>query len=242
MQELPPLGVDKDMPILRKNRLSTGIKELDIILEGGYQNPSNMIIMGPTGMEKNAFAFHYLGDGLKSKKDAVLVVLIDGAPQSLKDKSSSIGIELTDENIFFIDCYSSTLGMPVPDATKQLIYVPGPSALEDMSVAIKEVINRTAGRKLRVVFYSLSSLMLYNPKESLVKFLQVVGGRLKNAEATTLFLVEEGVHDKQFLGMVEHGMDDKLTIHDKGGSFELELQALGISLPIKLGPNGISIV
>ena len=242
MQELPPLGVDKDMPILRKNRLSTGIRELDIILEGGYQNPANIILMGPSGMEKNAVAFHFLAEGLKSKKDAVLAFSIDSAPQAMKDKASSIGLELNDENLFFIDCYSSTLGMPIPEGSKQLIYVPGPSALEDMSVAIKEVINRTAGKKLRVVFYSLSSMMLYNPKESLVKFLQVVGGRLKNAEATTLLLVEEGVHDKQFLGMVEHGMDDKMTIHDKGGSFELELQSLGVSIPIKLGPNGISIV
>lgn len=240
--ELPPLGVDKDNPLLKKSRMSTGIKELDMVLEGGYQNPSNITLVGPSGMEKNALAFHFLAEGLKTKKDAVLIISVDGSPQSVKDKASSIGIDLNGENLFFIDCYSSTLGMPTPEGNKQLVYVPGPSALEDLSYAVKEIINRTAGRKLRVIFYSLSSLMLYTPKESLVKFLQVVGGRLKNAEATTLLLVEEGVHDKQFLGMVEHGMDDKMFVHDKGGSFELEVQSLGFSIPIKLGPNGISIV
>ncbi len=47
------LGVVEKLPILKKTRAPTGIADLDIIMEGGYQNPGNIMFVGPTGLEKN---------------------------------------------------------------------------------------------------------------------------------------------------------------------------------------------
>ncbi len=237
--DLPPLGVDENMPIIKKNRLSTGIKDLDIILEGGYLNPGNILLLGPSCTEKTTLAYHFTAIGLKSKNEHVLFLTSDTTPTNIKEKASSLDLDLNGD-LSFIDCYSSTIGSPSkePNVTS----VPGPQSLEDMSFAISDIINKTAGKKLRVVFSSLSTLLLYNPKDSMLKFLQVVSGRLRNAGATVLFLVEEGVHDKQIISTVEHIIDEKYSIIDKGGSFEFSVPAFGLTLPIKLGPNGLMIL
>ncbi|MBI2080045.1 hypothetical protein HYT84_04730, partial [Candidatus Micrarchaeota archaeon] len=122
------------------------------------------------------------------------------------------------------------------------IIIPGPSALNDLSLAVNEAIKESAGKRMRIIFHSLSSFVLYNPKESLLKFIQVVGGRLKNADATVLFLLEDGMHEKQLVSTLEHSMDEKFVIHDKGGSFELEISSIQASVPIKLTPAGMNII
>ena len=238
---LPPLAVDESMPILRKTKLSTGIRELDIMLEGGYQNPGNILLIGPSGMEKNAFAFHFAKSSSENG-NKVFYIATDTTPEDIVNKASSVGIELASGKDFkFIDCYSSTLGTASPPF-KETVQVSGPSALNDLSLAMNEAIKESAGKKMAVVFHSLSSLVLYNQKDSILKFLQVVGGRLKNADATVILLIEEGMHEKQLFAMLVHSMDSTFTIHDKGGSFELKIPDVEAMIPMRLSPTGIGII
>ena len=55
---------EKDLPIFRKDRMSTGVKALDIMLEGGYKFPGIALLMAPTGSEKQCFAAHFVKAGL----------------------------------------------------------------------------------------------------------------------------------------------------------------------------------
>jgi KaiC/GvpD/RAD55 family RecA-like ATPase len=239
--ELPPLGVDKKLPLLKKNRLSTGIPDLDLILEGGYLNPGNIMLVGPTGNEKATLAYHFAAAA--QKKESVIIVNADSSPNSLIKKAASIGLDLSGENICFIDCYSQTLGgKKDQEPDKRCIVVQGPGALNDISITLKEALIKSAGKRIRVIFFSLSTFVLYNPKDSMVKFLQVIEGRLKNADATALYLVEEGVHDKQILSLMEHGMDEKYTMSESKGKFHFESASVDMQIPIKLGPGGISVV
>jgi KaiC/GvpD/RAD55 family RecA-like ATPase len=238
MAELPTLGVQEEMPIIKKNRLTTGVGDLDLILEGGYLNPADILLIGPAGMEKMAFAFHFA----RAKKSGEVIVFIttDQTAKNVREKAASIGLKLPEDTIF-IDCYSASLGAVKEE--KNVTYISSATALEDFSVAIKEIIEKNAGKRIRLVFNTFSTFLLYNPKDSILKFLQVVGGRLRNGGATTLFIVEEGVHDKQLISTVERSMDEKYIIHDKGGgAFDFEIFSAGITIPIKLGPNGVAIV
>jgi len=238
--DLPPLRVDEKNPILKKTKAGTGIPDLDIMLEGGYQNPGLIMVTGPTCTEKMAFAFHFAHEGVV-KKEKVIYIAADSSPEDLINKASSIGIELpVGKEITFIDCYTATLGNK--EGGKEHISVAGPSALNDLSIAINEAIKENSGAKIRVVFHSLSSFVLYNPTDSLLKFLQVVGGRLKNAEATALMLVEEGMHEKQLISSIEHMMDEKFAIHDTGGTFELNIPEVAVQVPIRISASGIMVV
>ncbi len=236
------MGVDEETPILRKNRLSTGIADLDVIMEGGYPNAGNVILLGPTGSEKEAFAYQFCA-AADMKRENVLIVNADATPEAIAEKAAAMGLELEKDSIYFIDCYSQTLGQKKELAsTDRCIYVSGPGALNDISIALSDVLKKCAGKRLRVVVQSLSTLVLYNPKESMTKFLQVVEGRLKNADATAIYLGEEGVHDKQTLSLLEHGVDELITLRESGGKFELVVPSVGMPVPVKLGPSGMTVV
>ena len=85
--QLPPLGVNEEMPILKKNRLSSGIPDLDIILEGGYLNPGNVMVLGPSGNEKAALAYHFAAAA--DPKEIVYIITADASPESIKEKAGA---------------------------------------------------------------------------------------------------------------------------------------------------------
>ncbi len=236
------LEVDAKDPILKKSRLSSGVEDLDIMLEGGYKNPSNIMIIGPTGIEKNAFAYHFAASS-NPKKENVLLICADAAPSGVMKKAMGSGIDLNGKNIYFIDCYSSTISSrEEPESTEDTTVIEGPGALNDLSLSINEIIRKSSDKKIRVIFDSLSTFVLYNPESSITKFLNVVGGRLKEANATTIFLVEEGVHDKQLLSLLEHGMDSIWHIEERKGVYSLRLPSIRIDIPFRIGPSGVDIV
>jgi len=240
--DLPPIGVDEKNPLLRKNRLSTGIPDLDIVLEGGYPNPGNVMLSGPSGVEKEAIAGHFIA-AADPKKENVIIISADSTPENLQEKATSFGIDLMKENVYFVDCYSMTLGQKkeLPQSENRA-YASGPGALNDVSIFLNDMIKKSAGKRLRVVFHTLSTFVLYNPKESITKFLQVVEGRLRSADATALYLVEEGVHDKQTLSLLEHGMDALYFLRETGGKFELIVPSIDVPIPVRLSPSGIAVV
>jgi KaiC/GvpD/RAD55 family RecA-like ATPase len=231
------LGVDAKMPILKKNRLSTGIPDLDLILEGGYRNPGNLVLIGPSGIEKAAFAYHFTA---AAKDEKSFIVCGSSSPKDIMSKAGTMGIDLS--KVHFIDCYSATLGKTKPTENEHITVVDGPSALNDISLALNEAIKASAGKRMRVVFDTLSTFVLYNSKDSMRKFLSVIEGRLKTANATSLFLIDEGVHEKAMLSLIETGMDETFNLVDKAGNFMLSVPDVSMDLPVRVGPAGINLL
>jgi KaiC/GvpD/RAD55 family RecA-like ATPase len=233
------LGVNEQMPILKKNRMPVGIADLDLILEGGFINPGSVIVMGPTGMEKAALAYQFASAAAGNENS--YIVCGNSSSADIIKKAATFGIDLDKPNVYFIDCYSATLGKAL-ESTAEVMMVSGPGALNDISLMLNEAMRASTGKRMRVVFDTLSTFVLYNPRDSITKFLGVINGRLKTAGATTLFLVDEGVHDKQLVSLLEQGMDEIFTISDAGGKSVLKVPEADMLIPIKVGPAGLSIV
>lgn len=211
---------------IKRTTLSSGIDELDRALDGGYSNPSNVMLLGPGGIRKDMLAYRFAQCSLKSEDEFTIFITADVAPASIKEKAAAHGIDLSGENIAFIDCYSSTIGLF--SGEMGVIRIAGPQCLEDISFAINEIMSRTPGKKIRTVFHSLSTFLLFNPRSSVLKFLQVITGRLRNAGATSMFLVEDNAHDKQLISTVERLMDEKYAVLDRESALELEIPSLGL--------------
>ena len=214
-------------------KLSTGIDDLDLIMEGGYKTPANILIVGPSAPEKVALAYSF------TSSEPSLIICGNSSASDVMKKASDYGINLG--KCYFIDCYSATINKSASSDGKITI-VPSPSALNDLSLAINEILKQTDNQKLRVVFDTLSTFVLYNQKDSIRKFLSVVEGRFKNADATVLYLVDEGVHEKQLLSILEHGMDEKILINEKEGKTYLQLPELQMQIPVKCGRGGFEIL
>ncbi|VVB98118.1 Circadian clock protein kinase KaiC [uncultured archaeon] len=226
----------------RKDRISTGIGELDVVLEGGYQNPGTVMILGPSGQEKLAFAFHFASAGIR-EGEKVAYVAMDLSPEEIEGKAAALGMNFkshTNKELVFIDAYSQTIG--ARETTRKDIMVPGPSALNDLSLALNDAMSDGPGRRIRVVFHSLSTLSLYSQPDTVIKFLQVIQGRLKGANATSIWLVDEGMHDKKFITSLESLADQVLTLSDKGGAHELSIPNIPIPLSVRTGAAGLEIL
>ncbi|MDD5023060.1 MAG: RAD55 family ATPase [Candidatus ainarchaeum sp.] len=239
------MNTEDKLPIFKSNRFSTGIKNLDILLEGGYHDGHLVMFLGSAGMGKTAFAFHFADAGIKND-ELILYVLSDMDHTELLKKGSSLNFDfkkaMSDGKLIFIECHisSSENSLKNSESIKEVISIPGPSYLNDLSLAIKGVLQENQQKRIRVIFHSLSTLVVYNQQESILKFLQIVGGRLKKANITTLFLVEEGMHEKTLISSLQHLMDELFTVHDSG-EFSLESPRLPMIIPLKLGSSGIEV-
>lgn len=236
------LGVNKNLPVLRLNRASTGVSQFDIMLDGGYKNPATIAFLGPTGQGKSVFAFHFVSAGIQAG-DRVLYITTDRTPDELEKMANERGIMIKSDLVKYIDCYSLTLSAQAPAAQRpNVVQVSSPSALNELSLALNEALEQLkGGRKLHVVFHSLSTLAVNSQPDSLFKFLSIADGRLKNANATTLLLVDEGMHDEKFVTMLRHAVDAEFSIKIAGGEKFVTSPELPLEVPIKIGPLGVEV-
>ena len=160
-----------------KNRINTGIKELDSMCGGGFPQGHMIMFSGNTGSGKTTFALQFLNAGLKNGEGAVYVALEEAAIQTkktaLEHDWNFEGYEKSGNLVFIspnlIDVY--------PD---KLLY------------EILDAINKTNAK--RVVIDSISSLESAAMNKNKVReFLLQLSGLLKTKGVTAVmtYLSEE---------------------------------------------------
>lgn len=80
--------------------------------------------------------------------------------------------------------------------------VSGPYALNEISIAITTTL-RKVKPPMRAVFDTISPMMLHNKLSEIEDFLEVNIGKLRSRKATTLVMVEKGMHDEKELSLLE---------------------------------------
>lgn len=208
--------------------MKTGIAELDesIKSKGGLREKSNILILGPPGPEKVDVALRFMEQGVEDG-DGLVYITTDAGPGEIEGKSSVLA-EHTNRDLMFIDCYSWTLGA-APEGRKDII-VPGPSALNDLSIGIAQAMQKLfkPEKKMRVVMQSLSTLLLYNNPEVVYRFTQITGARLKGSNATTLFLIEEGMYDEKIVMTIKHLVDAVIEVKNENGKVVVRAPMSGL--------------
>ncbi len=207
--------------------IKTGIAKLDEGMKGGLREKSNVLVIGPPGPEKVGIALKFIEQGLNDG-DGSLYITTDVGPKEIEENSSLLA-EHANKDLIFIDCYSWTLGEQ--PAGRKDIMVPGPSALNDLSIGIAQAMQKLfkPDKKLRVVMHSLSTLLLYNNPEVVYRFTQITGARLKSSNATTLFLIEEGMHDQKVVTTIKHLVDSVIEVKNENGKIMLRAPMNGVA-------------
>lgn len=232
--------MDEETPLIfRKDRIGSGVRALDVMLEGGYKHPGTIMIIAPAGPEKACFAAHFVNDGM-ARGDAVIYITTDKTAEEIEKSAAGWDLHFKGPGaIFYIDCYSQQGG--TANGKANVSSVGGPGALNEISLFISDILRNNEGRMIRMVFHSFSTFALYNESGPLFKFLQVVEGRLKKANGTLMLLVEEGMHDDRFLTTLRHGIDEEYGIKNVDKKKELTSDSLPIPVPIKVGPLGVEV-
>ena len=73
-------------------RITTGISNLDNILQGGFPKQSITLVSGSPGAGKSIFCFHYLYEGIKNN-EKVLYLTLDKQEEGLIFQAKNLGFD-----------------------------------------------------------------------------------------------------------------------------------------------------
>jgi len=213
---------------------------------GELQEKSNILFIIPPRPEKTLFVSHYVNEGLNSHQP-VIYVTTDISPAEIEAKAKTFGWnfqEHTNKDLFFVDCYSWALEKKPVERND--IRVSGPSSLDDLSLSINQAASEAnkASQLGRLVFQSLSTLLIYNSPGIVYKFCQVIGARLKSCGMTTLFMVEEGMHQSDVLATLEHMMDGIVEVRFEDGRWFISSSQIKSSgkVEVRITSKGIEAI
>jgi len=180
-------------------KVSTGIDRLDEILGGGLSTGSNTMLLGSPMIGKTTFSLQFLYRNLLGSRGAIQISTNKTSEETRERmKFFGFGIEKYEEEglLKFIDCYSQMIGVATTPRNS-VTFIPSLLDLTNVTVAISKLCTEFWKKELEIclVFDSISSLLIYSNLPAIMRFLHVFTGRLRMVGATSLLIVEEGMHD-----------------------------------------------
>ena len=184
--------------------VSSGVSTLDHLLGDGYPDNSAILVVGPTGIGKEALAYWFTHSGL-AHGDLSLYITRLTVNEVLSDVKG-FGIDLTKQPPVWLDGITRT---PRADSND----------LENLTANIKNEIAKTGGKQqVRIAIDVLSSLLMYNPLDDVYKFLNQLLSELKKYDAVLLSTLDEGMHPPQVVAAMQQLFDGvvELKMYEEG--------------------------
>src|SRR5450755_2043130 len=78
-------------------RLSTGVRELDVLMGGGIPEGDSLLVAGPSGAGKTVLGIQYIAEGL-TKGEPCIAAMFEELPNEFMQRAASFGFDL-DKNL-----------------------------------------------------------------------------------------------------------------------------------------------
>ncbi len=206
-------------------RMRTGIFGLDEFISGGIPLNSIMLVLGEPGTGKSTFSFNFIHEGLLDDESCIFISTSD-TPEFMLDTMEAIGLDHTaSRNLSFIDCYSWRLGTP----PKAKYSISQPTDLNQLSLAIDRALG-DGKPPYRIVFDSLSDIMLHVKPEVAMKFIQVISAKVKGAGGVGIFTLEEGMHEEKHVKTIEYLADGVFNMYVEGENRFIRIKKMAKTL------------
>ncbi|MEM4266835.1 MAG: hypothetical protein QW404_02150, partial [Candidatus Nanoarchaeia archaeon] len=145
---------------------------------------------------------------VNDKKCPVIYICIDKPCSTIKKLMEKENID--PKIVVFIDVV--TLMSRVEAKESNCIYISGPENLTDVCIALSETINSLSGNKPYIIIDSLSTLLVYNKSDSVVKFAHIFTAKTKQYGAKGLVISAKKSSDDQFVSQVFQFFDDSIDL------------------------------
>lgn len=193
---------------MNEKRVSTGISELDALLDGGFRRGKIYLVLGEPGTGKTIFALQFLYQALQDGEKA-LYVAIDEKPTDLVEQATSLGWDLSPhierKNLLILDA-SALIISRVSDISAK-------NDLQKITVELNNHIVKSGAT--RVVIDPVGPLIhaADSPSKVQDQARMLIASLQKNPETTTLVT-------SQSLGRSTRGIEEYLVT----GTLVLELE------------------
>jgi len=211
-------------------RMSTGVKRLDALLSGGIPTGAAALVYGPPFLGKEVLARRFLLASMKAKVPAIDVLTNVAAADVRKSLSDSeAGYEALEKEhlLRFVDTYRRSIGAAdkFPDAT----YLDNAMDLNGIALAVNKVQADLIAKHDRhaLVLNSVSTLIAYSNAQTAFRFLQTLIGRTRRVGATSLYLMDHGMHSEADVQMFKHLMSGTIELREAAGKTQVKVEGLG---------------
>ncbi len=213
-------------------RVEIGVRRLDDLLEGGLPAASVTLVYGPPFLGKELLTRLFLLHGLRQGVPGILVLTstaTSDARQQLAQLDPAYPEYEREGLIQFVDTYSKSIG--AEDDFAQAEYVDGPVNLNAVSLAVNNAQRRLIGDHPthRMVYDSVSTTITYTNAQTTFRFLQVLVGKAKRAGATTMMLLDQGMHSDPEVQTIKHLSDGVIEVRPDGPANFLQVTGIGVT-------------
>lgn len=211
-------------------RVETGVKRLDQLLGGGLPPGSASLVYGPPFVGRDVLARVFALNGMRRGVPAV-VVLTDKSASDLRRAFLAMDPRYAEFEkaglALYVDTYSKSIGAAEEHAATE--YVDSPVNLNGMSLGVNNAERRIIGghAEHNLVFDSVSTLIAYTNAQTAFRFLQVLIGKTRRAGATSMLLLDAGMHTEAEVQMVKHLADGVLDFKSENEKHLLHVSGLG---------------
>ena len=113
--------------------------------------------------------------------------------------------------IIFIDAVTKTAGGEL-QKTDQCLFIGSPENLTDISLAMDQAVRAIPGNEKFVFFDSLSTLLLYNDKETVARFIHFLSGKMRVWKVRGIIISLQNEKDEPLIDELTQFCDVKIDL------------------------------
>ena len=213
-------------------KIKTGVRRLDELLDGGLPPGSTTLVYGPPFIGKEVLTRLLLFAGWRKGIPGILVLTGD-ASSDVRKQLAEMDPDYPEFEkkglVHFVDTYSRSIGAEDDHAYTE--YVDGPVNLNAVSLAVNNAQRKIIAEHAehRLVVDSLSTLITYTNAQTTFRFLQVLAGKAKRAGATTMLMLDQGMHTDADVQTFKHLADGVIELRTEGPLNFLHVMGIGVT-------------
>ena len=221
------LNLAGDMEMSR--RLSLGNSGLNQLIEGGLPEGTSTLLYGPPGSWKHIFCLQFIAEGLQAGDNGIMVISNESVEEA-KQSLSEVGLEFDKlpegqkSCLRYVDCYSwRTSDVPYPEVSGNV--VKSSMDINHIPMAISTAAESLRTDHIRLSVDLLSPLLMSSPPQSVYRLASLIVAKLKESKSTSLFILEEGMHDQQTVSSLQQLLDSVILFRniERNGFIEKEM-------------------
>ena len=212
------------------SKVRTGIRRFDDLVYGGFPHSSNMLMFGPAYSGRTTFSNLFIAEGLK-KGTPCIYITTQHTPEEIKDQLRGIipKIDAYEEKglMKYVDLYSTSMG--IKGENPNVVYVEKTSDLDALQKAVETMQEeiRKEHKYHRMVFFSLSTMLTYVEPLQIFRFFQVLNAKNKRSGASSVTIVDKGMHDPSVIQTLKHVMSGFLEFKHEDLKYYLRVEGGG---------------
>jgi KaiC/GvpD/RAD55 family RecA-like ATPase len=174
---------------------------------------ANLMVLGDIFSGKDILYKEFIREGLKNGEACIFVSTNDPIQETVEEFS-----DYNLEYLGMVNCISSRIDL-APDFAyiDQVRFVNSPTELATIMAFVNDFLDIFRAKdvpRIRIVFDSVSTLLMYSNLKTIFKFLHVLTNTVKSTKAVLLMIMEEGVHDKIEITSLERLSQGIITMSD----------------------------